>query len=135
MRPDNLNFGIPPSIFTNFVGSCLSKRCCFRSRCVSIFSGCYLLAHVRKESYMLEMLRTKKGGLQHPELQPLNCQIAMFTSLALCGSVWTLGDRNIDGEFAVDGKVLCFFPCQIVLFLFLISMVFSNKNAVVDHET
>lgn len=66
----------------------------------------------------------KKGGLQHPELQPLNCQIAMFASLALYGSVWTLGDRNIDGEFIVDGKVLCFFPCQIILFLPLFSMVF-----------
>ena len=60
---------------------------------------------------MLEMLRTKKGGLQHPELQPLNCQIAMFASLALYGSVSTLGDRNIDGEFIFDDtflkKMLC----------------------------
>lgn len=90
----------------------------FRSRCVSIFSGCYLLAHVRKESHMFEMLRTKKGGLQHPELQPLNCQIAMFASLALCGSVWILGDRNIDGEFVVDRKVLCFFPCQFIFIFY-----------------
>ena len=70
---------------------------------------------------MLEMLRTKKGGLQHPELQPLNCQIAMFASLALYGSVWTLGDKNIDGEFIVDGKVLCFFPLSdnfIFIFIF-----------------